>query len=124
MFLTRELPDYAYALKSANGRSARVNELVLERSFALAPDWLLQDWPLAEAGALDAALLLPLLERAPELVLLGTGEHQVFPPAAAMAACLTRGIGIEVMTNAAAARTFNVLAAEGRKVVAGFVLGA
>ena len=54
--------------------------------------------------------------------MLGTGAAQVFPPAAVMAACLSRGIGIEVMTNAAAARTFNVLAGEGRRVVAGFIL--
>ena len=39
-----------------------------------------------------------------------------------MAACLTRGIGIEVMDNAAAARTFNVLATEGRRVLAAFLL--
>ena len=39
-----------------------------------------------------------------------------------LAACLSRGIGLEAMTNAAAARTFNVLAGEGRRVVAGFVL--
>lgn len=122
MFLTRELPDYAYALRSASGHAARVNELTLVHSFALAPDWLLEDWPLAGAASLTPALLEPLLARMPELVLLGTGERQVFPPTVAMAACLTRGIGIEVMTNAAAARTFNVLAAEGRKVVAGFVL--
>ena len=60
----------------------------------------------------------PVYER-----LLGTGERQVFPSAAVMAACLTCGIGIEVMGNAAAARTFNVLAGEGRRVVAGFILG-
>ena len=35
--------------------------------------------------------------------------------------CLQRGIGIEVMSNAAAARTYSVLAGEGRRVVAGFV---
>ena len=39
-----------------------------------------------------------------------------------MAACLARGIGIEVMANAAAARTFHVLAGEGRKVVAAMIL--
>jgi uncharacterized protein len=39
-----------------------------------------------------------------------------------IATCLQRGIGLEAMTNAAAARTFNVLASEGRRVVAGFVL--
>ena len=55
-------------------------------------------------------------------MLLGTGPRQRFPSAAVMAALLTRGIGIEVMDNAAAARTFNVLASEGRRVVAGFVM--
>jgi uncharacterized protein len=39
-----------------------------------------------------------------------------------MATCLQRGIGLEAMTNAAAARTFNVLAGEGRRVVEGFVI--
>ena len=33
------------------------------------------------------------------------------------------GIGIEVMDNAAASRTYNLLAAEGRRVVAAFMLG-
>ena len=42
---------------------------------------------------------------------------------AQLAACLARGVGLEAMTNAAAARTFNVLASEGRRVVAGFVIG-
>ena len=68
--------------------------------------------------------LQPLLELEPELILLGGGAAQAFPPPATMAACLSRGIGLETMTNAAAARTFNVLASEGRRVVAGFVLRA
>ena len=63
-----------------------------------------------------------VLEMNPALVLLGTGARQRFPSAAAMAALLTRGIGLEVMDTAAAARTFNVLATEGRRVVAGFLL--
>ena len=37
-----------------------------------------------------------------------TGDRQVFPPAAVMAACLRQGVGLEVMTNAAAARTFSL----------------
>ena len=64
----------------------------------------------------------PVLALAPELVILGTGATQQFPSAAVMGACLTRGIGIEVMTNAAAARTFNLLASESRKVAAAILL--
>ena len=74
------------------------------------------------ATALEPAHLDALLALAPELLVLGTGQRQVFPSPAVMAACLTRGIGIEVMDNAAAARTYNVLAGEGRKVVVALLL--
>ena len=75
-----------------------------------------------DAATLTPAQLQPLLDRRPELVVLGTGARQVFPPQAAMAACLQRGVGIEVMGNEAAARTYSVLAGDGRAVVAGFIL--
>ena len=124
MQLSHERPDYAWVLRGADGRQARVNDRVLTRSFALAPDRLVEDWTVpAAATELAAADLEPLLALDPELVVLGTGSRQAFPPAAVMAACLTRGIGIEVMDNAAAARTYNVLAGEGRRVVVALLLG-
>lgn len=122
MQLNHELPDYAYALRAADGQSATVNDRVLRASFILSPDQLIEDWPPHRSAELTPDDLAPLLGMRPELVLLGTGERQVFPSAAVMAACLTRGIGIEVMANAAAARTFNVLAGENRRVAAGFLL--
>ena len=124
MQLSHERPDYAWVLRGADGRQARVNDRILERSFALAPDRLLEDWDTPAAiGELQPAHMEPLLALSPELVVLGTGARQVFPAAAVMAACLTRGIGIEVMDNAAAARTYNVLAGEGRRVVVALLLG-
>jgi uncharacterized protein len=121
MQLILERPDYEFFLRRADGRSALVNERTLDRSFIIAPNTLSEDWPVRDALRMLAADLDPVLALAPELVVLGTGAVQVFPPAEVMAACLTRGIGIEIMDNAAAARTFNVLAGEGRRVVAGFV---
>lgn len=124
MQLSHERPDYGFVLRGADATSARVNDQVLTRSFAIAPDHLLEDWDApASAAALEPAHLAPLLDLQPELVVLGTGERQVFPPAAALAACLTRGVGIEAMDNAAAARTYNVLAGEGRRVVVALLLG-
>ena len=122
MQLTHEIPDYAYTLRSANGCSARVNDRTLMQSFILAPNELIEQWEAASAATLTPESMAPLLALKPEMILLGSGERQSFPPASAMAACLTQGIGIEVMSNAAAARTFNVLAGEGRRVVAGFLL--
>lgn len=122
MQLDFDRPDYAYVLRAADGASALVNERTLRGSFVIAPDTLLDDWPVDAASALRAEDLVPVLALEPEVVVLGTGPRQVFPPASAMAACLSRGIGLEVMANGAAARTFHVLAAEGRKVVAALIL--
>ncbi|MBH2010404.1 Mth938-like domain-containing protein [Thermomonas fusca] len=121
MQLNLERPDYQYFLRGADGTGALVNERRLTASFIIAPQALVEDWPVHDASAIGAADLEPLLALAPELVLLGTGATQVFPPAAALATCLRRGIGIEVMSNAAAARTYTVLAGEGRRVTAGFL---
>jgi uncharacterized protein len=123
MQLNLERPDYTWTLRGADGRHALVNERELRASFVVAPDTLLEDWPVSDASQLDAIQLEPIFAMRPELVLLGTGARQVFPPPAILAAFLTRGLGIEVMTNDAAARTYSVLAGEGRRVVAGFVIG-
>lgn len=123
MQLTLEQPDHAYVLRSADGRSALVNDQRLTSSFVVAPDALLEDWPAAAVGLLTPELMRPLLELRPEVILLGSGERQAFAPAVTQAACLQAGVGFEVMNNAAAARTFNVLAGEGRRVVAGFIIG-
>jgi len=122
MQLNLEHPDHEFLLRGADGTVAVVNDRRLNASFILSPDRLIEHWPVNDPRALTAADLGPLLALDPEVVLLGTGGTQVFPSAAIMAACMSRGIGIEVMSNAAAARTFNVLASEERRVVAGFIL--
>ena len=122
MQLSHELPDYAFTLRSADGQHALVNDRTLTASFILSPQQLIEPWSVSDSAALTPEDLAPLIALQPEVILLGTGERQVFPPAVVMAACLRQGVGLEAMTNAAAARTFNVLAGESRRVVAGFLL--
>ena len=76
------------------------------------------DPTLRSVADLGAAQVERLLALAPEVVLLGSGVRQVFPPAAFSARFLTAGIGFEVMDTGAACRTFNVLVSEQRKVAA------
>jgi uncharacterized protein len=54
----------------------------------------------------------------PQFLLLGTGAKQIFPAASLRAAFIERRIGFDVMDTGAAARTYNVLLAEGRPVMA------
>lgn len=122
MDLILEKPDYEYFLRGANAWEGLVNDRRLTRSFLVAPDRLVEDWPVRDAGAMQPADLDAALALEPEAILLGSGAAQVFPPAAVMATCLQRGVGLEVMTNAAVARTYTVMASEQRRVVAAFIL--
>ncbi|PJJ97169.1 hypothetical protein CO641_09115 [Lysobacteraceae bacterium NML91-0213] len=124
MQLTLENPDFDYFLRGANGSVALVNDRRLDRSFIVAPDTLVEDWGVVSVDALTVADLEPILALEPEVVLLGSGDRQVFPPAQVLAASLARGVGMETMANDAVARTYQVLAGEGRRVVAAFVLSA
>jgi uncharacterized protein len=120
--LTRENPGFRYTIRAVDAAGVTVDDRRLERSFFLTAETLVEDWAASDPAALEPADLEPLLALKPDVVLLGTGPRLRFPPPAVMAACLARGIGLEAMDNAAAARTFTVLAGEGRRVVAGFLL--
>jgi uncharacterized protein len=123
MQLTLESPDHRYVLRGANGHVAIVNEQRLTRSFVISTEALVEDWPVAAIGELTPERLQPLLALTPDVVVIGSGERQAFASPATQATCLQAGVGFEVMSNEAAARTFAVLAGEGRRVAAGFILG-
>ena len=124
MQLSHDLPEGFLFFRRCADDSATIVDRVVMRSFLLAPDRLVEDWPVADVDQLDGAAIEAIAALEPEVVLLGTGATQVFPPAAARAALLRRGIGVEVMNNAAACRTYNLLAGEGRRVVAAIMLPA
>ena len=96
-----------------------VDEKRLTRSFILTPERLITDWSPQTVTELDEAALETVARLRPSIVLLGTGAEQCFPPPSLIAPMLGKGIGIEVMTTAAACRTYNILVAEGRHVAAG-----
>jgi uncharacterized protein len=120
--LTQESPDHRYQLRSADGTLARVTARELTRSFLLSPEQLVEDWRPRSVAELEPADMDALLALEPAVVLLGSGASLRFPAPAVLARCLVQGIGVEVMDNAAAARTFNLLAGEGRRVVLGLLL--
>ncbi|NCF27878.1 MAG: hypothetical protein GWP69_10885 [Gammaproteobacteria bacterium] len=95
-----------------------VNEEPLTRSFILTPGTLISDWGPQSIADLDEAALQAVARLSPTIVLLGTGVEQRFPPSSLLAPMLAMGIGIEVMTTAAACRTYNILATEDRPVAA------
>ena len=120
MQLLLSQPDGMLHVRRATPERIEIADRSWSTSFLLAPDQIVDPWSVGTLAALGAIDAEPILELKPALVLLGTGARQVFPPAAFAASFLTRGIGFEAMDSLAAARTFNVLVAEGRRVVAAF----
>jgi uncharacterized protein len=80
-------------------------------------------WPVTTPEELDANTFAPVLAERDQLgvVLLGTGRRQVFPGAALRRAFNDVNIALEAMDTGAAARTYNVLLAEGRPVGAALI---
>jgi uncharacterized protein len=75
-------------------------------------------WEVPRFEALDERAFEALAALKPELVIFGSGTRLRFPRPALLAPLTSRRIGIETMDTPAACRTYNVLLAEGRAVVA------
>ena len=81
-------------------------------------------WDVASLSELTVEALTPILEagRAEvEFVLLGVGARNAMPPRAVRDALQSAGIGLESMDTPAAARLYNVLTSEGRRVAAALI---
>ena len=114
---TRE-SSTAITVRGVGPDGIRINDHVYDRTVALTSDTIIDDWPAKPVTDLHIDDLHDLLDENPELLLIGSGGRQQFAPRSLMFAFARRGIGLEVMDTAAAARTFNVLAGEGRRVAA------
>jgi len=114
---TRELSG-TLTIASVGPDGIRINERLWSETIALTPDEIMSPWNSFPVAELNEDHFAPLLARSPELVLLGTGARNEFLPRELMFAFARIGVGLEVMDTAAAARTFNVLAMEGRRVAA------
>ncbi|MBI5919163.1 MAG: Mth938-like domain-containing protein [Nitrosomonadales bacterium] len=93
-----------------------------QRAIVVTPEALCTEWAAGGFDELVESDFEYLLELKPEVVLLGTGERQRFVHPRLHRALTAAGIGIECMTTPAACRTFNVLAAEDRRVVAALLM--
>lgn len=116
MKLTQEVRPTLNVITGHSPGAILLGERRLSGPVALMADQLLHPWAAAPVGELALAHFAPVLAWRPEILLLGTGLRQQFPPAALMGALFAQRIGFEAMDTRAACRTYNVLVGEGRPV--------
>lgn len=121
-----------------------VNQVRFSHSVAFGPEGGVAQWPATSPADITSALLLqaagislaardPLSfldepeqtparpANAPEVLLVGTGRRQRLLPPDVLRPLLAVGIGVEAMDTEAAARTYNILMAEGRRVIVALI---
>jgi uncharacterized protein len=101
----------------------RVGAQEYREGLVLLPDKVIEGWAPAGIDALTADDFAALLAHKPEIVLLGTGATQRFLHPRILAPLTDARVGVETMDTRAACRTFNILVAEGRRVLAALVVG-
>lgn len=99
------------------GKQVRVHTAHFDLPLLMMADRL-EAWTVQTISSLNEADFTALVAWQAEVILLGTGEKQIFLHPKITAPLLENGIGIEIMDSAAACRTFNILADEGRRVLA------
>jgi len=123
MRFTRDATSGINLIRGYGGGELRINDTVYRGAVVVSAAALLNEPHIVTFDALlsdellgaDASRIVAL---EPEVLLLGTGTRQIFPPVEFGARFLRKGIGLEVMDTGAACRTYNVLLAEQRRVVA------
>lgn len=94
----------------------------IQDSVALSSAGERANWPGVPFEALTAEHFEALLAFNPELVIFGSGTKLRFVHPSLHAGLMSKRVGLETMDTPAACRTYNILAQEGRRVVAALLI--
>ena len=100
----------------------RVGATEYRENVVVTPEQIVTGWAARGFDALNETDFDAIAALKPEVALLGTGATMRFPHPRVTRPLTDAGVGVEIMDTAAACRTFNILAAEGRKVVVAILI--
>ena len=99
-----------------------VNGKQYQRPVVVMPEEVRTDWSATDFASLNESHFDYFLALKPEVLLFGTGAKQQFAHPNLFRELIRSNISIEFMDTPAACRTYNILVAEDRKVVAAVLL--
>ncbi len=111
------------SIDAYGGGGFRVSGRRVEGSILILDDTL-HPWPVTALAMLGPDDIAPVLAAGlgqVEFLLLGVGRKVAPPPPALRQALRAAGLGLEVMDTATAARIYNVLVSEGRRLAAALI---
>ena len=102
---------------ASQGVAEKIHTNVLIGSRGERQDWSCRGFEDLSAGHFEEIAILR-----PELVIFGSGSRLRFVPPAFLSGLMSLRIGLETMDTLAACRTYNILAGEGRHVIAALLI--
>lgn len=115
-------PSTAHVVRGYGPGVLRIGDRSYDASLIVTATTLIEHWRPRRMAELALDDLEPVIALQPEVLLVGSGQRQVFPDRAILAALYRARVGFEIMDTGAACRTYNVLVAEGRKVAAALIV--
>lgn len=122
MELSLDMGNAEFRITSYQPGSVVINGQVYTCSLWIMPDRLIAPWAPRKVSELTSEHFQEIAALNPTVVILGTGTQFQSVHPAIFSAFYEKKIGVEIMDSAAAARTYTILMAEGRKVAAGLLL--
>lgn len=116
MNFEREAAAEANAILSCTAGEVRLRSGVFTKSLIVTAEAIHADWNPPPLDSLSIDDFSRLLDQPPDVLLLGTGSTQRMPAPELFAAFAAKRVGLEVMDNRAACRTYNLLLSESRNV--------
>lgn len=121
--LNEDLSNTAtYQIRSFTTGKINVNGTEYTQSLIISPTQLITNWSVKNVNVITDQDLLQLVIGKPDIILLGTGEKGLILPSKTLSVLLNQQFHVECMSTAAACRTYTILSAENRNVVAGLIV--
>ncbi|MBY0377075.1 MAG: hypothetical protein K2Q33_00750 [Gammaproteobacteria bacterium] len=113
----------AYRIQGYENNQVTINHTIYNHNLIVSSQKIWPDCYVAhDSHSTEEALLMPFIALKPQIFLFGTGENQQFLSPWLQSLFYNHSIGVEAMSTIAACRTYNLLLAEGRYVMASLVV--
>lgn len=122
MEFTLDQGQGTYKIESYDQNGIKINGKVYQASLLLMPEKIILPWGPRSFKDLAIEHFDEMLALQPEVVLLGTGDNTHYPNPKLYSKLIAQSIGVEIMSNGAACRTYTILMTEGRHVLAAFII--
>ena len=121
MELIKDSVSATYNIQNYTPGTINVSDQEYSHSILLMPDHL-SPWVVPSSESLTIKHIEGLLDYKPEIVIIGIGDKVSLPNIRLMTPITSQGIGCEMMSTQAACRTYTVLMAQMRKVLAALII--